>query len=113
MQECLFCKIANKQIAADIVFENDQFVVFKDVEPKATVHLLVVPKKHINSVSALRENDRELISDLIFTAKEVAKNAGLETGGYRLVFNSGSDAGQSVDHIHLHILGGSRLGPIA
>ena len=108
---CLFCKIINKEIPSSIQYEDDDFVAFNDINPKAKAHILLVPKRHIHSVAALKDSDEELIGTMVMAAKKVASDAGLES--YRLVFNSGRDAGQEVDHLHLHILGGNKLGPIA
>ena len=104
MDDCIFCKIINKDIPAEIVFESDQVICFKDINPKAKVHLLVIPKKHIPTINDLANEDRGLISELIFTAKEIANKIGL-SNGYKLVFNVGKGGGQEVFHIHLHILG--------
>lgn len=111
MDTCLFCKIIEKEISSKIRFENDEFIAFDDINPKAKTHILLVPKRHIQSVVTLEESDYEMIGKLVLTAQAVAKTAGLQS--YRLVFNSGSEAGQAVDHIHLHILGGNKLGNIA
>jgi histidine triad (HIT) family protein len=111
MSDCLFCQIANHQISSKTRFENEGFIAFDDINPKAKIHVLVIPKKHISSVAALDDSDSIMIGRLVMTAKEIASDAGLES--FRLVFNSGLDAGQEVDHIHLHILGGNKLGTIA
>jgi len=110
--DCLFCKIAKKEIPAKIRYEDDMFVAIDDIEPKAPVHILVLPKKHIPSIAALEDEDAKLIAKMILVARDIAKKAGIENG-YRLVFNSGPDAGQTVDHLHLHILGGAKLGGMA
>jgi len=104
--ECLFCKIARKEIASDTVFENDKFVCFKDISPKAPVHLLIIPKKHVSSVYDLKEEDRSLVGEMILLAKKIALNQGISEKGYRLVFNVGKGAGQTVEHLHLHLMGG-------
>jgi histidine triad (HIT) family protein len=109
--DCLFCKIAQGEIPAKKRFENNEFFAFDDINPKATTHILLIPKKHVASVAALEESDEQMIGKLIMAARQIAKDVQLES--YRLVFNSGKDAGQEVDHIHLHILGGNKLGPIA
>lgn len=109
--DCLFCKIIRKEIPAKIRFENDEFFAFNDIRPKADTHILVVPKKHVHSVAALEIKDERMIGRLIMTVNKIAKDAKLKS--YRLVFNSGPDAGQEVDHLHAHILGGNKLGPIA
>jgi len=106
----LFCKIAKHEIPAKIRYEDEKFIAFDDINPKAPVHILLIPKEHIPSVAALKDEDQELIGKMILKARDIAKEAGLES--FRLVFNSGRDAGQSVDHIHLHILGGKVLGDL-
>lgn len=102
--DCIFCKIAKKEVSAEIVFESDQLLIFKDVRPSAPVHYLVVPKEHIQSIAYLKDNHRGILSDLIFSAKELALKLGLK--GYKLVFNVGKEGGQIIDHLHLHLLGG-------
>lgn len=111
MKDCLFCKIATNQIAAKSRFEDADFVAFDDISPKASVHVLLIPKKHIHSIAALQDTDRELIGKMMLVARDLAKELNLKS--YRIAFNSGSDAGQEVDHLHMHILGGNKLGPIA
>jgi histidine triad (HIT) family protein len=101
---CIFCKIVKKEMPADLLFESDAVLAFKDIRPSAPVHILVVPKKHIQSIAHLESNHNEIISKLIFTAKELAEKAGLK--GYKLVFNVGREGGQVIDHLHLHLLGG-------
>lgn len=110
---CLFCSIAKHDLPAKIQFESDDFVAFDDIHPQAKTHILLITKKHLSSVAALDDSDLDLIAKMILTARDLAKEKGLDTSGYRLVFNSGIDAGQEVDHIHLHILGGNQLGHIA
>ncbi len=110
MSDCLFCKIANKELPTDLVYERQDLVVIKDKFPKAPVHLLVIPKKHIDSVNHIEHVDRDLITNIIFVAKEQAHKAGAGESGYKLVFNVGRDGGQSIPHLHLHILGGKNLG---
>lgn len=102
--DCLFCKIINKEISSEIIYENEEILVFKDINPKASIHFLIVPKKHIESINQLEESDREIISNLIFTAKKIAKEKSIE--GYKLIFNVGRKGGQIIDHIHLHFLAG-------
>ena len=106
---CLFCEIANHKQKADIVYENEKIIVFKDINPKAPVHFLLAPKKHIDSVNELKEEDRDLISDMIFLAKKIASEKGISKKGYRLVFNVGRGGGQLIDHIHLHLMGGGKI----
>lgn len=102
--DCLFCKIINKEIPAEIIYEDNDIVVFKDIHPSAPIHYLVVPKEHIQSIMRLESNHQEIIFKLIFTAKNVAEEIGLK--GYKLVFNVGKEGGQIVDHLHFHLLGG-------
>ncbi len=106
---CLFCKIANHEQDADIVYEDKKFIVLNDINPKAPTHLLIVPKKHIDSINELEEADRELISDTIFLAKKLALKNGISKKGYRLTFNVGRGGGQIIDHIHLHLMGGGKI----
>jgi len=105
MGECIFCKIINKEQSADIIYEDNVFVVFKDINPSAPTHLLLVPKKHISSVNDLKPEDKKMIGDLFLLAKKIAAQQGI-SDGYKLVFNVGKKGGQIVDHIHLHLIGG-------
>lgn len=102
--ECLFCDIVNKKKPADIVFENDKVVAFKDINPKASVHLLVVPKKHVDSISHLKEEDKALMADLMMAVQKIGKEKRLE--GYKLIINVGRKGGQLIDHLHIHLLSG-------
>ena len=106
---CIFCKIVNKEIAAEIVYENDKVIAFKDTKPVAPLHLLIIPKKHIPSVNHLSLGDRELIGELFLVAQKMARAKGVAKTGYRLIFNIGKDAGQTIDHLHLHLIGGKKL----
>lgn len=105
--DCIFCKIAQHQASSDIVAEDNAVIVFKDIHPKAETHWLIVPKKHIHSVSAVEPQDWPLVSSIIKKAAEVAKEKGM--AGYKLVFNVGRDGGQIVDHLHLHLLAGGKI----
>jgi len=109
MKDCLFCKIANKEIPSDIVSEDENFVVFKDINPKAPIHLLIIPRMHVGPVNVIEAKDREIISGLILKAKEMAEKMGISEDGYRLIFNVGRDAGMEVNHLHLHFLAGKPL----
>lgn len=104
MINCIFCKIGKGEIPSDTVFEDENVRVFRDIHPKAPVHLLVIPKEHVESIAHLHDSHGDLIANVIFTAKRIAAEQGLT--GYKLVFNVGRDGGQVVDHLHLHILGG-------
>ncbi|HHE76412.1 MAG TPA: histidine triad nucleotide-binding protein [Candidatus Parcubacteria bacterium] len=104
MENCIFCKIINKEASADFVYEDERIVVIKDIHPQAPVHLLIIPKKHIVSIAHLKDEDKELIAEMIIVAKKVAEEKKLK--GYKLIFNVGREGGQIVDHIHLHLLAG-------
>ena len=104
MPDCIFCKIAKKEVPSDFLYENDQVLAFKDIRPSAPVHYLVIPKEHVQSIAHLEGNHKEVISELIFTAKRLASEAGLK--GYKLVFNGGREGRQVIDHLRLHLLGG-------
>ncbi|KPJ73412.1 hypothetical protein AMJ48_01500 [Parcubacteria bacterium DG_74_1] len=107
--ECIFCKIINKERPSEIVYRDEKILAFKDTEPKAPVHILIIPQKHIPSVDYLGKEDRELIGELCLVARKLAKEYKISGTGYRLVFNVGKDAGQTIDHLHLHLLGGKKL----
>ena len=107
---CLFCKIINREIPASIVYEDDQLLAFNDINPQAPTHVLVVPKKHIATLNDLQESDATLVGTLVQRGVAIAKERGIDAVGYRTVFNTNRDAGQSVLHIHLHVIGGRSLG---
>ncbi|MFA5927339.1 MAG: histidine triad nucleotide-binding protein [Patescibacteria group bacterium] len=113
MEDCLFCKIARGEIPAKKRFEDDEFVAFDDINPKAQTHILIIPKKHITSVIDLMPEDEGLMGRLILRAQSIAEKSNLSQDGYRLCINSGRHSGQEVDHLHLHLIGGNPLGPIA
>jgi len=104
MEDCLFCKITNKEISSDIVYEDSEIVAFKDIKPKASIHILILPKKHIESVNHLEIEDKNLMGNLFLAAKKIAKEKDLK--GYKLAINVGRKGGQLIDHLHLHLLGG-------
>ena len=106
--ETIFSKIIRQEIPVDIVYEDDLALAFKDIHPQAPVHILVIPKKPIPTLADAESQDHALLGHLLLTAKRVAKEAGLENG-YRVVINTGDDGGQTVHHLHLHILGGRQL----
>lgn len=109
MTDCIFCKIINHEIPADFVYEDKDIVAFYDIKPKAKTHILIVTRKHIDSINEIEEADTELIGRLFLVAKKIAKEEGISESGYRLVFNVGRGAGQAVFHLHLHLLGGANL----
>jgi len=106
---CIFCKIAEKEIKSEVISEDKNFVVFKDINPKAPIHLLIIPKKHIGPINAIGEKDKEIISGLILKARETAEKMDISENGYRLIFNIGRDAGMEINHLHLHLLAGKPL----
>lgn len=108
-KDCLFCKIINKEIEANIVYEDKDILAFKDIHPQAPVHILIIPKQHIERISDLDEQKKDIVSNLILTANNLARDNKIDKQGYRLVFNCGPDAGQLVFHVHLHLLGGRKM----
>lgn len=110
MNECVFCNIVSKTLQSEILFENERVVVIRDILPKAPVHLLVIPKKHILSVSHMESADETLVGEMIYVAKEMGEKFGVSETGYKLMFNVGRDGGQVIPHLHLHLLGGKNLG---
>lgn len=108
--DCIFCKIAEGSIPSQKVYEDDLVAAFRDIQPQAPVHLLVIPKKHIASLDAASSEDAQLVGHAMLTASRVAREAGLGERGYRVLTNIGPDAGQTVFHLHLHVLGGEVLG---
>lgn len=110
MQEsCIFCRIATGKISADFVHQDDLTMAFNDIDPRAPVHVLIVPREHINTVNELESADANTLGRMVLAAKQIASDLNIADSGYRLVMNCGSDAGQTVDHIHLHLLGGRPL----
>jgi histidine triad (HIT) family protein len=105
----IFAHIIRKEIPADIIYEDDQCLAFHDINPVAPVHILVIPKKSIAKMSDTTEDDKNLLGHLLFTAKKIAASRNLDLGGYRLVINNGEAAGQTVFHMHIHILGGRAM----
>ena len=109
MSDCLFCQIVNRELNASIVYEDDHVVAFNDINPQAPTHVLVVPRRHIASLNELTPEDDQIVGELARRAAAIAKSRGIATGGYRVVFNTNRDAGQTVFHIHLHLIGGRPL----
>jgi histidine triad (HIT) family protein len=108
-EDCLFCRIVSGDQDADVVAEGDDWLAFRDINPQAPTHVLVVPKRHVDSVDELDEADRDLAGELLLAARRVAREEGVADDGYRLVANSGRRAGQSVFHLHFHLLGGRSM----
>ena len=110
-EECIFCKIIKREIPSDIVYEDDDVIAFRDINPVAPVHVLVIPKKHISSLIELKEEDQKIIGQIYTTINKIAENEGIKENGFRVIANCGKDGGQVVGHIHFHLLGGKTLGP--
>jgi histidine triad (HIT) family protein len=110
MEECIFCKIAEHKIPAQIVYEDEEVIAFKDINPVAPVHILIIPKRHIQSVALITDTDSELIGKIILVANKLASENSIVESGFRIVVNHGKNAGQSVPHVHFHLLGGRVLG---
>ena len=109
MSDCLFCKIIDGEIPCDRVYENEHVIAFRDLNPQAPTHVLVIPRKHISTVNDLFADDKDIVGEMMLAAQAVAKQEGIDESGYRLVMNCNEGAGQTVFHIHLHILGGRRM----
>lgn len=107
--DCIFCKIANKEIKSEIIYEDDLIIVFKDLNPKAPTHLLVIPKKHINSMNEIDNSNSNVIGHIFTIIPKLAKEFGFFSKGYRVISNCGQDGGQTVGHIHFHVLAGRQL----
>ena len=110
MEDCIFCKIIKKEIPSTIIYEDDKVIAFNDVNPAAPIHILVVPKKHIETLLDVTDEDNELISYVYQVINKIAKEKGLANNGFRVIVNCGKDSGQEVMHIHFHVLGGKKLG---
>ena len=109
MEKTIFQKIIDREIKADIIFENGNIIAFNDINPVAPTHILIVPKKLIESINLIKEEDSRLIGEMFLVAKELAKKLKIDESGYRTVFNTNDDGGQTVYHIHLHLIGGRKL----
>ena len=107
--DCIFCRIAKKEIPAKIVYEDKDILAFDDIKPKAKVHVVIIPKKHISSVADLKSEDRELVAQIFMAIRKIAKGKGILETGFRTLLNYGKDAGQTIDHLHFHLLGGEKL----
>lgn len=109
MADCLFCRIVKREIPGSIVYEDDHVLAFNDINPQAPTHVLVIPKRHIESLSALKPGDDQIVGELVRRAAAIANERGISAGGFRTVFNTNRDAGQTVFHVHLHLLGGRSM----
>ncbi|MBC7362533.1 MAG: histidine triad nucleotide-binding protein [Candidatus Aminicenantes bacterium] len=110
MSECIFCKIARKEIPAKIVYEDEEVIAFDDIRPQAPVHTLIIPKEHIPTLKETTDEQTGLLGRILVKAKTIAALKGIDQSGFRIVLNTGPDSGQEVFHIHFHLLGGRRLG---
>ncbi|HEX2029882.1 MAG TPA: histidine triad nucleotide-binding protein [Actinomycetota bacterium] len=110
MDECLFCRIATGEQSADVVHSSDNVVAFRDINPQAPTHILIIPKEHIESARVLRDRNAEILSEIFQAAAHLARAEGVDRTGWRLVTNVGTNAGQSVHHLHFHLLGGRPMG---
>ncbi|HAW50588.1 TPA: histidine triad nucleotide-binding protein [bacterium] len=108
MEECIFCKIVNKEIKANVVYEDEKVMAFYDINPQAPFHVLLIPKKHISTLLDIEE-DKILISEMMVKIKDIVEKIGISKSGFRTVINCGKDAGMDIFHLHIHILGGRRL----
>lgn len=109
MQDCIFCKIASREMESDVVYEDEDIIAFKDLQPQAPVHVLIIPKKHISGLTALASDDALLVGKIVGLCGWLAKRFSISQCGFRLVANSGPDAGQAVDHLHFHFFGGRKF----
>lgn len=105
-KSCLFCQIVNGETPTEILFENETLAVFKDINPAAPVHLLIVPKKHIRSINDLNESDRPMLAEMLMVARDMAGKQGIADSGYRIFFNVERGGGQVIFHLHMHLIGG-------
>jgi histidine triad (HIT) family protein len=110
VKDCVFCQIIRGEKQSECVYEDEMLMAFKDMHPQAPVHVLLVPKKHIRSLNDIEEEDRSVISELVFRAREIAANAGIAASGYKLILNVEQGGGQYVFHLHMHLLGGWKEG---
>lgn len=107
--ECIFCRIIAEEVPSDVVYQDEDFLAFRDIFPQAPIHVLIIPKRHITSSAELTDEQQELAGRLVIIAKNLAEQEGIAESGYRLAMNCGSEGGQQVPHLHLHLLGGRKL----
>ena len=109
MRDCIFCQIAHHEIDSSVAYENEDLIAFEDIDPQAPVHILIVPKQHISTLNDLKENDLEILPQMFSVANHVAAMKGIEHSGFRVILNCNPDGGQTVYHLHAHLLGGRKL----
>lgn len=110
MEDCIFCKIIKGEIPSTKVYEDDNVLAFKDINPAAPIHILVVPKQHIENVLEINEENKKILEDVFLAINKIAKKLGIDKDGFRVITNCGKDSGQEVMHLHFHILAGAKLG---
>jgi histidine triad (HIT) family protein len=111
--DCIFCSIAKHKTPAIIEYEDETVIAFRDINPQAPIHVLIIPKKHIDNIESIKEEDNEILGQMFYAAKQVAQKLDVAENGFRLVINQGLHSGQVIKHLHMHLLGGKLLGPIA
>lgn len=111
MDDCLFCKIIKREIPSNIVYEDNEIIAFKDINPVAPIHILIIPKKHIEKVTDLTEEDEAIVGKIYTVINKIAKDLEIYEKGFRVIVNCGEDGGQEVKHLHFHLIGGKKLGP--
>jgi len=109
VEECLFCRIASGEIRSDVIYQDDEFFAFRDINPQAPTHVLIIPRTHINSLGEISDQQENLMGRMVIIAKKLAEKEGIAKSGYRLVLNCGPEGGQVVPHLHLHLIGGRKL----
>lgn len=109
MSDCIFCQIVAGQAESDIVYQNDEITAFRDINPVAPIHILIVPNRHLGSLAMVDEEDAKLLGKIALLAPQIAEQEGIAESGYRLLANQGPDAGQIIEHLHWHVIGGKRL----
>ena len=107
--DCLFCNIVSENIPADILYQDDQVVAFRDINPQAPTHILIIPRKHISTINEVESTDQQLVGHLVLTAQKLARDQGISESGFRLIMNCNEEGGQTVYHIHMHLMGGRQL----
>ncbi len=108
-EDCIFCKIIKKQIPCDLVYEDDKVIAFNDISPQAPIHVIIIPRQHIEDLNSIKQESSEVIGHIFMVVREIAKKLGVAENGYRIVSNCGEQGGQTVQHIHFHLLGGRML----
>lgn len=111
MEECIFCKIIKGEIPSEKVYEDEDILAFKDIQPAAPIHILIIPKKHITNLMEVSNEDNELMGKIVIAIQKIAKQLGVDEKGFRIISNSGPDSGQEVMHLHFHLLAGRTMGP--